>query len=195
MRASLRRVSTRDAQAAGEAVARHIRSSPAWRHAATVALYAGLPGEVATATLISAGWTEGRRVLLPRIAGEGRLVFAEHLPDVALVGGAFGVSEPAERAPVVDLAEADLILVPGVAFDRRGGRLGRGAGYYDRALAGIGLQAAPRAAADRGAGAPRTMGIAFDFQLVDRVPMDEEDVRMEAVVTPETLHAAGGRGD
>ena len=193
MRAWLRRVSPRDVREAGEAIARRLGTHPAWRQAATVALYASLPGEVATATLISTAWAEGRRLLLPRVVGEGDLVFVEHLPDVPLVGGAFGVLEPPGHARVVDLDEAELILVPGLAFDRRGGRLGRGAGYYDRALAGIGLPAARRATADRDGSVPRTMGVAFDRQLVDEVPMGEQDVRMEAVVSPSAVHAGTGQ--
>lgn len=155
-----------------------------------MALYASLPGEVATTALVEMGWAEGRRILLPRVVDGGDLVFVEHLPDVPLVGGAFGVLEPPEQARVVDLDEAELILVPGLAFDRCGGRLGRGAGYYDRALAGIGLQAGRRATADRAGIMPRTMGVAFDLQLVDGVPMDEQDVRMEAVVSPSAVHTA-----
>lgn len=155
-----------------------------------MALYASLPGEVATTALVEMGWAEGRRILLPRVVAGGDLVFVEHLPDVPLVGGAFGVLEPPEQARVVDLDEAELILVPGLAFDRCGGRLGRGAGYYDRALAGIGLQAGRRATADRAGIMPRTMGVAFDLQLVDGVPMDEQDVRMEAVVSPSAVHTA-----
>jgi len=193
MRAWLRGVSLRDAREAGEAVARRLGAVAAWQRAATVALYASLPGEVATTTLIAMGWAEGRRLLLPRVVGGGDLVFVEHLPDVPLVGGAFGVPEPPEHARIVDLDEAELILVPGLAFDRRGGRLGRGAGYYDRALAGIGLQAAPRATAGRDGSVPRTMGVAFDLQLVDGVPMDEQDVRMEAVVSPSAVYAAPGQ--
>ena len=92
-----------------------------------MALYASLPGEVATTALVEMGWAEGRRILLPRVVDGGDLVFVEHLPDVPLVGGAFGVLEPPEQARVVDLDEAELILVPGLAFDRCGGRLGRGA--------------------------------------------------------------------
>lgn len=195
MRAGLRGVSSREADEAGDAIARRLGASPGWQRASTVALYASLPGEVATTALIAIAREEGRRVLLPRVVDGERLVFVEHLAAVPLKAGAYGVSEPPENAAVVDLAMADLIVVPGVAFDRRGGRLGRGAGYYDRALADIGLQASGQVAADRDRDqdVPRTIGVAFERQLVEAVPMDERDVRMDAVVTPSAIHAVRRR--
>lgn len=188
MRALLRSVSSAESVEAGEAISRQLRTLSAWRQASTVALYASLPGEVATTALIRSAWAEGRRVLLPRVVGEGRLVFAEHLASASLVAGAFGVPEPPEGAAVVDLREADLVLVPGVAFDRRGGRLGRGAGYYDRALARLGSRGPRRVAPGRDGGATRTIGVAFDRQLVEAVPMDARDVRVDAVATPVAIH-------
>ena len=83
--------------------------------------------------------------------------------------GAFGIREPAARCPEISLNRLDLILVPGVAFDLHGRRLGRGKGYYDRLLAGV-----------RGV----KCGIAFDEQMVNDVPAGPSDVRMDFMVTP-----------
>ena len=87
--------------------------------------------------------------------------------------GRFGIREPTSQHPVVSLADADVVLVPGLAFDGRGGRLGRGAGYYDRALAPIGSVDARRA----------LIGVALSIQIVPAVPMDARDVAVDRVVT------------
>jgi 5-formyltetrahydrofolate cyclo-ligase len=88
------------------------------------------------------------------------------------------VLEPPLQAEAVALAEGDLVLVPGVAFDRAGHRLGRGGGFYDRAFPA----GAPRA--------PFLMGVAYEIQLVDVVPHGEGDRCMQAVVTERALYRA-----
>lgn len=188
MRGLLRDRSGEESERAGAEIADRLERTAAWARASTVAVYANLPGEVATDTLISSAWRGGKRVLLPRVAGAGQLAFAEHPVDASLVTGAFGVSEPPPTAPPVDLVDADLVLVPGLAFDRHGGRLGRGRGYYDRALATLGRSGVRDVATERDPAVPRTIGVAFDLQLVETVPMDVRDVRLEAVVTPSAMH-------
>jgi 5-formyltetrahydrofolate cyclo-ligase len=86
-----------------------------------------------------------------------------------LVVGAFQVREPVAGCPVVAMNRLDLALVPGLAFDARGHRLGRGKGFYDRLLAGF---------------PGRTVGVAFDFQVVAQVPVEPHDIALNAVVTP-----------
>jgi len=150
-----------------------------WGDARTLAVFASLPGEVPTGPLIQAAWTSGRRVLLPRVIADGELAFHEHVQDGPLLSGAFGVAEPPATAPQASLSEADLVFVPGLAFDRLGGRLGRGAGYYDRAL----TEALAGGTRKRGAGEPATIGLAFALQIVDAIPMEPHDVHLDAVVT------------
>ena len=86
-----------------------------------------------------------------------------------MVTGQFGIREPAARCPEIPLSRLDLILVPGVAFDWHGRRLGRGKGFYDRLLAGT-----------RGV----KCGIAFDEQMVNEVPAGSLDARMNFMMTP-----------
>ena len=93
--------------------------------------------------------------------------------------GRYGVLEPPAQAAVIRPEEGDLVLVPGVAFDRAGNRLGRGQGFYDRAFPA----SAPRP--------PLLIGVAYQIQLVDAVPHAETDRRVDAVVTELGLHWAG----
>lgn len=191
MRAVLRRLSDAERSSGAIAIEARVTALPVWREPGTIALYANLPGEIATAALMEAAWSAGHRVLLPRVLGEGGLEFAEHRVGAPLVPGAFDVPEPSVSAPVVDLAEADLILVPGLAFDRLGGRLGRGAGYYDRALAASGRARARGSVVPNDRGRLRTIGLALERQIVDAVPVDAHDVPLDAVVTPRATYARG----
>jgi len=114
----------------------------------------------------------GKRVLLPRMVGES-LEFAAVTQADDLIGGRFGVREPNPSCPVQRVDARAIVLVPGVAFDRAGGRLGRGAGYYDRALAEIREYAVNAT----------FIGVGFSHQIVDRVPMMSHDVRMDAILS------------
>jgi 5-formyltetrahydrofolate cyclo-ligase len=87
--------------------------------------------------------------------------------------GRYGVREPDSQCPVQPMGADAIVLVPGCAFDRAGGRLGRGAGYYDRALA----------ACEDKAGRPRFIGIGFERQVVPLVPMSSLDIRMDGIAT------------
>lgn len=132
-----------------------------------------LPDELPTAALLRTVLDEGRPLLLPRTTS-GRLEFAPVAALSALRSGAFGISEPGPEAAATALCPGDLVLIPGVAFDRRGGRLGRGAGWYDRSLP-------PRLAG------LRVFGLGFAFQLVDRLPVEPHDRSVDAVVTDAEL--------
>jgi len=174
MRARLAEVDALAARAAGERMAEHVGGRAVWGEAAIVAMYKAIPGELDTDALARRAWSEGKVVLLPAVVDRG-LVFRRWREGDALVRGGLGVRAPSPARPVVPIGEASLVFVPGLAFDRRGGRLGRGAGYYDRALAGLGASAA----------STPVVGLGFALQLVDDVPMTPLDVRLDAVVTDE----------
>jgi 5-formyltetrahydrofolate cyclo-ligase len=116
---------------------------------------------------------------LPVVAGKGlALEFRLWRPDDELVGGPFGTSEPGANAPA---AVPDLVLTPLLAFDRHGGRLGYGGGFYDRSLAEL-----------RRDGSARAIGIAYDAQQIDRAPMAEYDQKLDWIVTERRVIRCAG---
>ncbi|MFO7274316.1 MAG: 5-formyltetrahydrofolate cyclo-ligase [Bacillota bacterium] len=169
---------------AGLLAQRAVLAAPEWARAHTVLLYMPVRGEVDTAALAEAGRLAGKRLLLPRVEQGDRLLRL-HLWDgtaAQLVPGAYGIPEPRPDLPQVAPAVVDLVIVPGVAFDRRGYRLGYGGGYYDRLLPEL-------------AHAVR-IGLGYGFQLVDLLPAEPHDVRLDALATEHGLYrfpAAGER--
>ena len=157
--------------------------SDLWRRAEVVGLYVAARGEAETTALLEEAWGTGRKVLLPRCIPHeaGHMEFAVCAGWADLQRGAFGVLEPhPEHCPAVFspysntcLIRPTCLVVPGVAFDRLGARLGMGGGYYDRFLPwamGQGVQC---------------VGFAFHQQLVPQLPHDAWDVPMHAVCTEE----------
>lgn len=165
--------------AADEAIARRILALPPWRSAPVVALYAATGGEVDTGAVAAAAQREGKSLAWPVIvAGQRKLSFAVAEPE-ALVPGPFGVRRPPPGAPEVGRGEIGLFLVPGIGFDLRCERLGRGAGYYDATLAAL-------------QGRAERVGLAFDLQIVEALPREGHDVALDAVVTETRLLRADG---
>jgi 5-formyltetrahydrofolate cyclo-ligase len=121
--------------------------------------------------MVVEGLAAGKLVALPRYVSRARGYVACQLQNLSgeLAFGKFRIREPLPSCPEVPPSGLDLVLVPGVAFDLRGHRLGRGRGFYDRLLAGI-----------RGI----KCGVAFDEQIVAEVPSAEYDVRMDVILTP-----------
>lgn len=138
-----------------------------------ICIYSALPSEASLAMLVPALWERGDSVYLPRFAG-GRLGFGLIHEDTTLLKGALGILEPPGDSPAPSLEGIDLVLVPGLAFDRQGWRLGRGNGGYDKWLATL-----------RGAnGTAQAWGVALDCQLLPAVPHEAHDQAMDAVATP-----------
>lgn len=137
-------------------------------NASTVGCYMALPREVRLDAVMEQCRRTGKTVTVPAWRLDSKTYGMARLdPGAAMTSGLLGIAEPASPEWVESV---DLVLVPGVAFDTHGRRLGRGGGYYDRILSGL----------DR-----RTMmvGVAFDFQVVSRVPVEAHDVRVDVVVT------------
>lgn len=179
-KARLRRevLARRDAEPGREEKSARIRARlaqlPDYESARTIAAFVGVGSEVETLPLIREALKSGRRVAVPSVTG-GRLVLTL-LRDVSeLAPAPFGLLEPPaqlrdEPSRQVDAEDVDFFVVPGVAFDAQGGRLGHGKGYYDGLLS----RARPDAS---------FTAVAFECQLVAAVPMTQRDVRVHRVVT------------
>ena len=125
----------------------------------------------------------GKTVLLPKVTGADTMEVRRYMGRADLQEGAFHIMEPVGEL-FTDYASIDLILVPGLAFDTAGHRLGRGRGYYDRFLRTMGTVPAVRSAADYRGTVPsvRTIGLCFDFQKVDEVPVDAYDIPVDRLI-------------
>ena len=142
---------------------------PLLAEAQTIMAYYSLPDEVNTHALIDELVAEGKTVLLPKVTGADTMELRRYTGRADLQEGAYHILEPVGE-PFTDLSAIDLILVPGLAFDAAGHRLGRGRGYYDRFLHSKNRPYCVK------------IGVCFDFQKVDDVPVDAHDLAMDKVV-------------
>ncbi len=156
-----------------EAIWRKLRRLTAFRRARTVCCYVALPYEVQTWRMIEAMLSRDKRVVVPLMRARSKELALSEVRDPAeeLCPGRFGVWEPRPSAVrPVPVTALDLVVVPGLAFDRRGHRLGHGHGYFDRLLARV-PDATP------------TVGLAYAFQLLDRLPVSSHDHAVTTVLT------------
>lgn len=167
-----RRHSLLEARAAAEAIAGHLLATPEVRRAATVAAYISLSNEPGTGPLIERLHELGRRVILPLLLPDNDLDWATYTGPRNLVPAGRGLLEPTgTRLGPEAIATADVVLCPGLAVDRRGLRLGRGGGSYDRALARV-------------PAGTFVCTLLYDGELVDRVPAAAHDRPVTATVSP-----------
>jgi 5-formyltetrahydrofolate cyclo-ligase len=158
--------------AASAAAQQRILNLPEFGAAGVVACYLAIRGEVCTDRIVQACRKTGKKVALPARRTDGRYSLALWREGEPLADGPLGTREPAARLWMPGTA-VEFWVVPGVAFDADGGRVGHGRGHYDRLLAGARGGARPGFAA----------GLAFDLQVFDRVPAENWDARMDVVVT------------
>jgi 5-formyltetrahydrofolate cyclo-ligase len=165
---SLRNVLPNSARAERSARAcKLICELPEFTAARSVAGYVAMRKELDVAAALTAAAQAGKRTLLPRMHDSG-LTFHLHTPGAALEENDFGVLEPSPAAEEVPLAEIDLLLVPALALDLRGMRIGYGKSFYDRLLASA-----------RGV----SVGVVYDFQLLAEVPNEAHDVPVQRIVS------------
>ncbi len=177
MRQRRRSVMPAEASEAGVRAAALLEPQFAERDPRCALLYSPLPGELDTAPLDHELRQRGCAIAYPRVAEEGRLELHLARPE-ELVPGRFAIREPRCDSASVSPEELDLVIVPGLAFDRAGRRLGFGRGYYDRLLASV-----PRAL---------RYGVGLGHQLVEAVPAEPHDERLDFVVTDQ-LYATDAR--
>lgn len=176
--------------AAELAILRTLDRLRVFRRGARVALYLPMPGEVDVRPCLAAAWQRGTTVFVPRISSRrrGRMTFVPWAPGIAQRRNAFGIAEPQvilRRTPAVQL---DAVVLPIVGFDRRGNRLGMGAGFYDRALR-------RRLDPARRWRRPRLIGVAFACQELDAIPASPWDVPLDLIVTERGLVVPERRPD
>lgn len=152
-------------------ICRKIVQMDLFKDAKCLYVYMDFRGEVCTAELVREAWRQGKRVAVPKVAGDDIVFYYIHsFEDVA--PGHWGIPEPVSGETADD--EGALMIVPGVAFDSKRHRCGYGKGFYDRYLS-----------THTG---HFTVGAAFDFQIVSEVPVCENDVSLMRVVTPTVIY-------
>jgi 5-formyltetrahydrofolate cyclo-ligase len=162
-------------------VQQRVLSSQAYLAATEIVLYAPLGGEVETAFIAADALRTHRLLYYPIVDREHRRIRLGAVSDLSeLAPGAFGILEPA-AAGALEAGELGpaLVCVPGVAFTPAAARLGRGGGYYDRLLAALSAEAV-------------TAGLGYSFQLIDRLPEQLHDRRLDLVVTESAVYATSG---
>lgn len=150
---------------------RNLISTPQFRDTSVVMMYLSLPHEVDTSEAILLAWQLGKIVAVPKVSWQQRHMIPVQINSLEtdFSTEASGLRNPVTGVPL-PFEEIDLVVTPGLGFDRKGNRLGRGASYYDRFFAGGEFKA-------------KKCGFAFEEQVVDLVPVDEHDIPMDFLVT------------
>ena len=164
IRALKKQHSQEELQSQSERILQRLAAHPRYHQAEKVMLYASLPDEVQTLDFIEI-WRHRKTIILPTVVGDD-IIPVELAENVTFAEGDFHIPEPQNHPYTGDI---DLIIVPGMAFDINGHRLGRGRGYYDRFLA-----LHPQV---------YTIGLCFDFQLLPEVPSEPHDRIIDEIIT------------
>ena len=152
-------------------IAEQLWKLPAIQKARGILFYASMPGEVETLAMIEKAFFYGKRVALPIVEQNQRKLIPTLISSMEDVHKKkHGISEPHfDPDKTIAVKDIDAVIVPGVAFDKQYNRLGRGAGYYDRFLSTL-----PKHVA--------TVGLAFDFQLTESLPVEAHDMRLHQII-------------
>jgi 5-formyltetrahydrofolate cyclo-ligase len=178
-RARVRRAAITDREVQSSLICNRLTASAYWAAAQAISLYVDFRDEVQTRAAIQTGLSQGKTIAVPWCRPDTSLdLYAIHSLEELQVGK-FGILEPPldlrkESGRRLEPATVDLIVIPGLAFDRTGGRMGYGRGHYDRLIP----QLSP---------ACLRVGLAFDEQIVDWVPTEPHDAAMHLVITPQLV--------
>ena len=167
----LKKQTSIERQAKSKRIEQKLLNTPAFKGAQTILFYASLPGEVDTLVMITKALELKKRILIPIVMPEQRQMIPTQITTLAdLKDGVYSIPQPRfDSSKAVAPEEIDAVIVPGLAFDQAKHRLGRGAGYYDRFLSILSKNTA-------------LIGLAFDFQLTDRLPVEEHDVPLTQII-------------
>ena len=146
-----------------------------YREAKKIFIYISYDSEINTKGIINKALRDNKKIYVPRTEFKTRLMDAVEITSLDnLIESAYGILEPQIHEPHIDPSGLDLIVVPGVAFDRNGGRMGYGAGFYDRYFKKI---------SEDNIGKIVKLALAYDFQILENVPMNEQDVPVNYIIT------------
>ena len=173
-----RALSEQAQRSAALAAASHVTRLPGWDGATCIALYLASDGEIDTAPLTAICRKAGKQLFLPVIEPDNSLLFRQWQATDPLTPNRFGIAEPPAGSPLCPPSALDIIIMPLVAWDRSGARLGMGGGFYDRTLEGVSR--------------PLKVGLSHALQEVGRLPRDNWDVALDFVVTDTALHCCRG---
>ena len=142
-----------------------------YRKSKKIFIYISYDSEINTKGIINKALEDNKKVYVPRTEFKNRLMDAVEIMSLDnLVESDFGILEPSIKEPYIDPNELDLIVVPGVAFDKQGGRMGYGAGFYDRYFKKINKDIIK-------------LALAYEFQTLEKVPMNELDIPVDCIIT------------
>lgn len=159
-----------------------IQHNPIWQKAQVVALYRAKMPEFSVDILIQDAWNSKKRTAFPVILPNDGLAFRIASSWNDFIPATFGLLEPKCNCPIISAENIDIYIVPGLAFDLHGNRLGRGKGYYDRFFAGVSLGVSPPIPTlSTKVSTPAIWGIAFCCQVMEHVPHDYHDHKMDVV--------------
>lgn len=168
IRTQKRRLSAAELAVMSEDICSKVLALASWQEAGTLLLYYPLPDEVDVRLLIKDAFESGKKVLLPVVKGD-ELELHLYEGEASLKEGAFGIMEPTGPLFAPEhYGEIELAVIPGMAFDSAGHRLGRGKGYYDRLLPNL--------------NAAKLIGICFPFQFLEEVPAEAHDISVCKVI-------------
>ena len=186
MRAIRQAMDIREIDEKSEIICGRILSSEEYKNADIILAYMSAGGEVDLQVLIDAASSVGKSLFIPKVISKEEMRFYKHTGD--FTKGSFGIKEPVNTSQemLFDINKASaenkriLVLVPGVAFDVSGNRMGYGGGYYDRFLMDID---GSLTSVSRGRMQVTKIGVSYDYQIVDEIPVEKYDVRMDMIVS------------
>ncbi len=148
-----------------------------YEEADTVLLYSPVRNEADITKLFETGLSDGKNIAMPKVINDTQMEFYKLYSYEDMTEGYMGIPEPKDGLGIYIPKESErvLMIVPGVAFDKKGGRIGMGKGYYDRYLGRYPMI--------------KTVGVCGEYQLIDNIPMEENDIFMEYVVTEKKIYS------
>ena len=142
-----------------------------YKNSKVVFIYVGMENEINTKNIIEKVLKDNKEVIVPKVEIKNKIMKAIKINSIDELKpcGYYGILEPLDFSKEIDINKVDLVIVPGLAFDKYGGRLGYGGGYYDKFLQKINYI--------------YKLALAYDFQIIDFVPMEKHDIKVDLLIT------------